>query len=194
MAQQLIFVHGGEAFPTHGMFLDWLRTIAVFDPLRQDRRQKRWHRQLEAVLPGWSILRPQMPNDTNAQYVEWELYFEKVVPYMEQGCVLVGHSLGGTFLLKYLTKHVLPVQPKALHLVAPSFGVPGTSFEVDEDVSVIPTRIPTTIHHSHDDTVVPYSESVEGILRMPGAQLISYETKGHFIDETFPELVSLLCK
>ena len=110
MAHQLIFIHGGETFPSYERYMAWLRDESTFDPLRNDRRSKRWHRQLETTLPGWEILRPQMPNDVNAQYIEWEVYFEKVIPYIKPGAVLVGHSLGGTFLLKYLAAHEIPVR------------------------------------------------------------------------------------
>lgn len=193
MRHQLVFIHGGETFPDYTHYIHWLQSESTFDPERNDRRSRRWHRQLESTLPGWEILRPQMPNDLNAQYIEWSIYFEKVIPHIREGAVLVGHSLGGTFLLKYLSKERMPVPLTSIHLVAPSFGVEHTSFAVSEDISLIAQDAKyCTVHHATDDRVVPYSESETGISRISGAQLLTYEHRGHFLDETFPELIDLI--
>ncbi len=192
MQKQIVFVHGGETFPTYEEYLYWLENESVFDPERADRRAKRWHRQLETLIPGSVVLRPQMPNDLNAQYREWELYFQKVIPHLTDGVICIGHSLGGTFFLKYLAAHTLPVRAHSVHLVAPSFGVPRTTFTVDEDISNITQQAPCTIYHSKDDPVVPYRESVDGVLRIPNARLISCANSGHFLSETLPELTETL--
>ncbi len=190
MSKQLVFIHGGETFDTYDHYINWLTTTSTFDPERYNARAKRWHRNLETFLPGWVILRPQMPNEVNAQYNEWEVYFEKVIPYLQDKVVLIGHSLGGTFLLKYLATHELPVQA-SVHLVAPSFGVLHTSFDVTENLSIISSRVRScTVHHSTDDMVVPYQESKEGVLHIHGAQLRTYTDRGHFLGESFPELIN----
>lgn len=192
MNKQLVFIHGGETFDTYDHYIDWLKTTSTYDPERYAARALRWHRQFEVFLPGWAIFRPEMPNEVNAQYYEWEIYFEKVLPYLQDGVVLVGHSLGGTFLLKYLATHEFPVR-SSVHLVAPSFGVPRTTFDVQENLSVIPTRVKScAVHHSIDDLVVPYQESAEGIKHIKGAQLYTYTDRGHFLGETFPELIKLI--
>ncbi len=193
MRHQLVFIHGGETFPDYAHYIDWLQSESTFDPERNDRRSRRWHRQLESALPGWEILRPQMPNDLNAQYLEWSIYFKKVIPHIREGAVLVGHSLGGTFLLKYLSQERMPISLTSIHLVAPSFGVEHTSFTVSEDISFIARDAKyCTVHHATDDRVVPYAESETGVSRISGAQLLTYEHRGHFLDETFPELIDLV--
>lgn len=192
MNQQILFIHGGETFPSYDEYISWLKHESVFDPERADRRAKRWHRQLEVALPGCVVLRPQMPNDVNAQYIEWEIYFEKTLPFLKNNVVLIGHSLGGTFLLKYLATHTLPIVIHSIHLVAPSFGVPGTSFTINEDISRVSDHAPCTIYHSTDDTVVPFSETEVGMQRMPNARLITFSDRGHFLSETFPELTAAL--
>ncbi len=192
MSQQILFIHGGESFATYDEYISWLKYDSVFDPERADRRAKRWHRQLESALPGWTVLRPQMPNDVNARYLEWEIYFDKVVPFLEDGVVLIGHSLGGTFLMKYLAMRVLPITVHSIHLVAPSFGVPDTTFSVHEDISKVANLAQCTVYHSIDDTIVPYAETSAGMLRMPHAQLITFTDRGHFLSETFPELIDAI--
>ncbi len=190
MNQQILFIHGGETFSTHEEYLFWLKNESQFDPDRAQKRARRWHRQLESVLPGWTVLRPQMPNDVNAQYPEWEIYFKKVTPFLKNGVVVIGHSLGGTFLLKYLATHTLPVTVRSVYLVAPSFGVPHTTFDVFEDISKVTKHAPCTIYHSLDDSIVPFAESEGGVKRMPGARLVQFSDRGHFLSESFPELVS----
>ena len=47
------------------------------------------------------------------------MMFEKALPYFGEENILIGHSLGGSFLLKYLSEHFLE-NISQVHLVAPA--------------------------------------------------------------------------
>lgn len=194
MKRQLVFIHGGETFGTYNEYLACLAEWA-FDPFRD--LVKRWKHTLpEQLGEEWQMIAPSMPNKLNAKYVEWKLWFDKVVPHMQDGVVLVGHSLGGLFLAKYLCENKLPVQIGALILIAAPYNdadlehsladfVLPASLEGLRDIKVI-------LYHSIDDPVVPFGELTKYQAHLPHATVRMFENRGHFLQEEFPELVDEL--
>ena len=49
---------------------------------------------------------------TNARYEEWKIWFERMIPFLNDNVILVGHSLGGIFFVKYLSENLLPIKSK----------------------------------------------------------------------------------
>jgi predicted alpha/beta hydrolase family esterase len=62
-----------------------------------------------------------MPNGRMASYTARKIWFEKLFPYLnDEKTILIGHSLGATFLLKYLSENIFPQSISKLCLVASS--------------------------------------------------------------------------
>ena len=45
------------------------------------------------------------------------------------------------------------------------------------------------LYNSHDDPVVPFADMEKYAAKLPSAEKVIFENKGHFIDEEFPEFV-----
>jgi hypothetical protein len=137
-----------------------------------------------------------MPNTTNANYSEWKLYFESVIKVLGYNVVLIGHSLGGIFLAKYLSENIFPKKIDALFLIAAPFTKAGESledFKLGDNLEGISKQVAKIfILHSKDDPVVPISDSDEYASRLPNAELVLFEDKGHFNTEEFSGLVYLI--
>lgn len=196
-AKQVVFVPGGEAFTSNEDFYEFLRE-QEYEPHPEPK--KRWRddiqEQLEAVGYEWFFA--GMPNRLNADYTAWAIWFEKILPHLQDGVVFVGHSLGGGFLLRYLTENTLPVAPRQLHLVAACideldcpgagpFGIdvanwPGFAVEVGE----------LHLWHSADDTIVPIQHSERLATLLPAAHLHRFSDRFHFIGAEFPELLATI--
>ena len=117
--KQVVFIHGGEAFANEQDWLDFLKDFEI-DPYEE--KSKRWkHSLTEDLGDSWEVFMPQMPNGFNAKYIEWKIWFEKYVPYLKDGVVLVGHSLGAMFLARYLSENDMPVNINKLFLLAGAF-------------------------------------------------------------------------
>ncbi len=196
MKPQLVVIHGGMVYPTHEAYIHALKTDPV--DLGYFQRHKKWKDTLEEELKDvYEILRPEMPSPRNAQYSEWVIWFERMIPFLRDGVILVGHSLGGVFLARYLNEHDMPAQIKATLLLAAPY----------DDESVEPLgefciRTPLEklslqggeIHvwNSSDDPVVVIGEQEKYAKALPSAHIRTFTDRGHFSLETFPEMVEFL--
>lgn len=154
------------------------------------------------VLGGrFESLLPLMPNKNNARYQEWKIIFDKVAHIAKRSAILIGHSLGGIFLAKYLSENKFPKRIKAVVLIAAPFdgstdpkgGDTITSFELPRSLAKL-SRQAKLIYllHSQDDPVVPFEHLRKYQRALPDAKVVVFKTKGHFNQEKFPEIVKLI--
>lgn len=191
--QQVLYIHGGMTFPTHAAYLHFLRTKELtLDRLRVGHD---WKDNLQSVLgEGYDVLAPRMPNGMNAQYPEWTLWFSRIVSLLNAGVILIGHSLGGVFLVRYLSEQVVPMRVKATMLVAAPYrdDVPEESlgdFLPPDDLSLFKDQGGSIfIYHSTDDPVVPFEHGISYARALPEATMRECQGRGHFNVESFPEL------
>lgn len=198
MKKQIVVIHGGHPFDPEKNFLDTIKglTLTVDD----FKNRKSWRNSLADDLgQEFEVFVPTMPNKETARYEEWRIWFEKMLPFLNEEVLLVGHSLGGLFLAKYLSEGIFPKKIKALILVAaPSksgkhnrnenFWFTGSVSKLDEQVKNI------FLFYSKDDKIVPFSDAELYKAELPNAKIFSFEDKGHFRLEAFPELVELIKK
>ena len=201
--KQVLVIHGGDFFDTREEYVESLKkeTLDKEDLLRGERQG--WKNNLSRDLgKGYEVLRPRMPLEDNARYEEWKLWFEKTLPHLVDGCVLVGHSLGGIFLARYLSENTLPFKPSGLLLIAAPFleemkGVGKDSnagFTVGKDLSNVPNVVPKVlILQSDDDELVPVDHANKYKKFMEKAKLVLVKGKNHFFkEETYPEILEAI--
>lgn len=191
--KQIVFIHGGETFNTYKDYLDALR-VWEYEP--QPEMAKRWKDTLSAELgDDWQVFMPSMPSKYNAKYLEWCIWFDKVVPYLEDGAVLVGHSLGGIFLAKYLEEGSMPIRIKGTFLIAAphdedALGGSLADFALPERLDRFASQAGNVfLYYSEDDPIVPYSALAAYQAQLPAAVARTFADRGHFLGSEFPELV-----
>ncbi|MBI2984645.1 MAG: alpha/beta fold hydrolase [Candidatus Kerfeldbacteria bacterium] len=194
--RQVVVVHGGDSFDRYGQYLRMLKTTPV--SLQSFLPRPGWKNNLPRDLGrGWQVLLPQMPNKFNARYREWEVWFERMRPFVKPDVILIGHSQGGIFLAKYLSEHHFPKRIQALILVAAphsrspeigDFGLTRSLNRVDKQCRKI------FLLYSHDDPVVPFSEMGRYRKDLPLARTIVFQRRGHFNQPHFPGIVRLVKK
>ena len=191
--QQIIFIHGGETFATYEDYIKSLEK-GTFE-LPENEEVKRWKYTLEEELEDTQVIMPAMPSKYNAKYREWKIWFKKVAEYAEEGVVLIGHSLGGLFLAKYLSENDFLKKIKATFLIAAPYNTEGSGhsladFEIPQDLSKLESQGGKIfIYHSEDDFVVPFSALDKYAKALPSAKKVIFKDRGHFLQESFPELV-----
>lgn len=192
--KQILIIHGGDSFSSYDAYIRSLRSLEIsYDRLRQ---QKKWKTWLVEQLPEADVLLPTFPNCSNAVYDEWVIYFEKLLPFLHDEVYLIGHSLGAMFLAKYLNEAPLNKPVKKLLLVAGGYDDESMedlgSFKVTSAKNLPQSADEIHLFHSEDDPVVPYSELAKFQADLPDAIIHSFENRGHFLDESFSELLAIL--
>jgi predicted alpha/beta hydrolase family esterase len=191
---QIIVIHGGDNFDTYQEYLDFLKDYEI-DFNRYKSAYKGWKENLEGNLgQGYEVILPEMPNAFNAKYVEWELWFNKLVPFFADEVVLVGHSLGGTFLAKYLAENIMPKKIRAVFLISPAHDADDADYSMAD--FILPEHLDKIseqsnhilIYHSQDDPVVPFKDLSKFKKQLPKATIRIFTDRGHFNQEHLPEL------
>ncbi len=193
MKKQVIFIHGGDVFNSYSDYIEALNK-STFNP--NNKRIKKWKNSLaEEIGDNFDVIAPTMPNKQNAKYNEWRIWFEKIFPYLGKDIILVGYSLGGIFLAKYLSENIFPKKILVTYLIsAPYNGKHSEYFNTDfvladslEKMEEQSEKI--FLYHSEDDAIVPFVDSRKYSKALPKAVSVVFKNRNHFLQEKFPELV-----
>ncbi len=149
---------------------------------------------------NFQIIKPRMPLQDYAKYDEWKIHFERHFPYLRDNIILIGNSLGGIFLAKYLSENKFPKKILSTYLICPPFdnSLPGEDlvggFKLKSDLSLIEKNSKNLyLFFSKDDLVVPISQAKKYRDKLRNAKIIVYKSKnGHFKISKFPEIVKMI--
>lgn len=193
MNKQVLVIHGGNVFPTYKKYLADLKAKKLhFDKLRG----RRWKEGLEAKLGrGYEVIMPKMPCADNARYLEWKIWLEKILPHLRKDIILVGHSLGGIFLAKYLSENKLRKKVRGVFLVAAPFANRRTKdslydFNLANNLKLLDKQAGKIfLYQSKDDEVVPFADLEKYLKLLPSAVGRVFKDRGHFTIADFPEII-----
>lgn len=165
-----------------------------------DKHWYQWTKQ-QLELQGIQADVPLMPNPWTPEYTTFKAEFEKY-PVNEKS-ILIGHSCGGAFLVRWLGETKTKVAK--LILVAP-----WKIFRLDDPARqafynfTIDQTLPASIGEiiiftSDDDGEDGAKESVEQFHQALGGQLIELKGRGHYIQgdmgtSEFPELLEVILR
>ncbi len=194
---QILIIHGGMTFKNTKDYLHFLKTRKVSLQKKtswtDDYLQDKLGQKIE-------IIRPRMPLQDNAKYNHWAIHFKKYITQLKGEVILIGISLGGIFLAKYLSENRLQNKVLSTYLICPPFDntlynedlVGG--FQLKSDLSLIESNcINLYILFSKDDDVIPVSHAKKYQQKFKRAEVIVYPSKnGHFQISKFPEIIKLI--
>lgn len=165
-----------------------------------------WFPWVQKQLTRMDILcqTPEMPRSYDPVYIEHENVLNQFE--ISKETVLVGHSSGGVFLLRYFSEHK-DLKPKKVILVAPWLDLENYlkeidpqsdyfDFKLDEDLS---KRISITCLYSTDDdkSILDTVQRIKN--ELPEVQFVVFDNRGHFTEpdldtKEFPEIVDIILK
>jgi predicted alpha/beta hydrolase family esterase len=196
---KILLIHGGMTFYSRKDYLNFLKSRKVFP----DKKISWSGEYLEKNLgPEYIVIRPRMPLQDNAKYAEWKIHFEKYLKLIENNFILIGNSLGGIFLAKYLSENQLNKKPISTFLICAPFDDSLTNedlaggFKLKSNLSLIQKNTRNLyLLFSKDDDVVPVSHAKKYAKKLKGSQIIIYKNKnGHFNIPKFPEIIKMIKK
>jgi predicted alpha/beta hydrolase family esterase len=194
--QQIIVIHGGTTFAQYDDYLEYLRTKQPsIDRLTY---QTFWKERLQDTLGAeYQVLLPSMPNKTNAKYSEWKLWFDTLSGLFADDCILVGHSLGGIFLAKYLSENTFPHRIKATILIAAPFKDESVEDLADFKLAGISDLFKqqagkVIVFGGEDDPVISKDELQRYKQELLDADFRIMPAPDHFMRVDFPELTQVL--
>lgn len=136
-----------------------------------------------------------MPVPENPRYLAWKMALQSSLPVGGNKAALIGHSLGGSVIVKYLSEGLCQMPIAGLFLIGtPYWGKRG--WVVDEFVfdhgfeSKLPDIDKIFIYHSRQDQWVPYSHAKVYMKSLPHATLRSLSGNDHEFDKGLPALVN----
>jgi uncharacterized protein len=107
------------------------------------------------------MIAPEMPDADNPHYQPWRDRIEQELEATDQEVILVGHSLGGSVLLKYLAEGTYRKPVPGLFLVSvPNWGPDGWAYDEFAVPNDVGSRLPASrifLYHSRDDPEVPFA-------------------------------------
>jgi len=150
--------------------------------------------QKQLLLKGILAQTPEMPESYEPNYEKWKWMFEQFK--IDEETILVGHSCGGGFLIRWLSENDIKVGKVVLvapwldpeHMINKNF------FKFDIDQNIILKTAGLTIMYSSED----YQDIIESIKilksKLKGVIFQEFTGKGHFVigdmgTEKFPELL-----
>jgi predicted alpha/beta hydrolase family esterase len=165
-----------------------------------DRSLNHWFPWLKKELEhrGYGVHIPRMPEPYAPAYEKWQEVFEQL--HVDQETILVGHSCGAGFLVRWLSEHDLTVGQ--VLLVAPWIDpnheereAVGDFFDFSIDQNLSEKTKGITVFVSTDDEK-PVLDSVEVLKIINNITIREFTNKGHFTSEDgvleFPELLENL--
>jgi serine hydrolase len=147
----------------------------------------------QSLGSGFRVTCPAMPAPTKPCYERWRLKLERLLSSEKSPPILVGHSLGGSVLLKYISEHEPKVPAAGLFVVAaPYWG--RADWKVEEFVlrksfaRFLPNALKIYLYQSQDDEVVGIEHLSRYSKAIPQATVRILGGGGHTFKDGLPEL------
>ena len=169
------------------------------DAIRPAASNDHWYPwlQRQLLLNGIEAQTPEMPGFYEPIYEKWKEMLERFQPNSDT--ILIGHSCGGGFLVRWLSESNTKVSKVILiapwldptHIIDPRF------FDFNIDPNIASKTDSMTVMYSIDD----YPDVIDSVKilksKLTNVNFIEFTDKGHFVldslkTEKFPELLEVI--
>jgi predicted alpha/beta hydrolase family esterase len=178
MPHQVLFIQGGGAEGVHD---EWDNRL-VEDLGRE-------------LGPDYEIRYPQMPKEAEPDYARWKAALKREFGRLDDGLILLGHSIGGTILIHALAEETPDLQLRGIFLLAAPFvgedGWPGEDIKPVSDLGRrLPEQIPVYVYHGSEDETVPYEHIGLYARAIPQAVVRRLTGRDHQLDNDMSEVAA----
>jgi predicted alpha/beta hydrolase family esterase len=178
MTRQLLFVQGGGGKNAH------------------DEWDSKLVESLERELgPDYEIRYPRMPNEEDPNYASWKADLRKELDKLDDGAILVAHSIGATILAHSLAEDPPKRPPTGIFLVSmPFIGKDGwSSDDIKPDPklgSKLPEQSSVYLYQGSEDEIVPFEHARLNAKAIPQAVVRKLAGRNHQLDNDMSEVAA----
>jgi predicted alpha/beta hydrolase family esterase len=145
--------------------------------------------------PRYEIRYPLMPNEADPTFATWQMALRKELATLQTGAVVVGHSLGGTFLIHALADSAPETALGAVVLIAAPFVGPGgwesDDIEPRSDLATrLPPGVPVWLYHGDQDDIAPVAHVELYAAAIPYARVRRLAGRDHQLNNNLAEVAS----
>ena len=166
MNKHVLFIHGAGAgaFEEDGVLVASLQNALGF---------------------AYDVHYPNMPEEDSATYADWTAAIARALALIDDDVILVGHSVGGSVLVKYLSEQQIDKPISSLFLLATPYWGADEFWTWDE--AQLPAGVAATLasiprifmYHSRDDDIVPFAHLALYAAQLPHATIRALDGRGH---------------
>jgi predicted alpha/beta hydrolase family esterase len=177
--RHVLFVQGGGG----GTHDEWDQRLV--DSLRRE------------LGSGWEVRYPRMPGEDDPTLASWGPAILGAMEGLDDGDVLVGHSVGATLAMAVLAERAAPVRLGAVLLLAAPFvgegGWPGDEFTFTADLGArLPSDVPVHLFHGLDDDTAPPAHAGLYARAIPQARVHLLPRRDHQLNDDLVEVAIVL--
>ena len=170
MKQRVLFIHGAGGYDDDQALAADLRDV---------------------LGAAYDVRYLKMPDSHTVE--EWNEQIANELAASDSKVILVGHSLGGSLLLKYLSEETVEQPVAGLFLLAPPYWG-AEEWDVGEYTlqnnvaSKLPIGLPVFLYHSRDDEIVPFAHLSLYAEKLPQATFREFDGRGHQFNNDLSEV------
>ena len=177
MARQLLFIQGGG----EGTHDDW--DLKLVESLGRH------------LGPSYEIRYPLMPLEGEPDFARWRAALLRELDALDDGAVLVGHSIGATILVHTLADTPPARMPAGIFLIAmPHIGDGGWSSDAiapKPDLGAgLPAPSPVYLYQGDADDIVPAAHAALNAAAIPQAVLRMLAGRDHQLNDDLSEVAA----
>jgi predicted alpha/beta hydrolase family esterase len=177
--RQLLFVQGGGK-SVHDEWDDKL-----VESLRRELGQ------------DYEIRYPRMPGEDDPRYAAWKTTLQRLFATLRDGAVLVGHSVGGTILVKVLAEQSSARKFGAIFLLSAPFAGDGgwsaNDLQLPPDLGArLPAGVPIHLFHGLEDDVAPPAHLDLYARAVPQARVHRLPDRDHQLNNDLKEVAAVI--
>jgi predicted alpha/beta hydrolase family esterase len=158
-----------------------------------------WDNKLVASLARelgrtYEITYPRMPDEADPTYAAWKAALEQEIVALDDGAILIGHSLGGTILTNALAENPPDRKLSGVFLIAAPFVGAGGWLSEDITLPELGARLsevtPICLYHGSADDTAPFAHVDLYARAIPHALVRKLEGRNHQLDDDLAEVAA----
>ena len=143
--------------------------------------------------PDYEIRYPRMPDEADPKYAHWKAAIKQEFGRLDDGAILVGHSVGGTILINTVAEERPDLALSGIFLLAAPFvgesGWPSEDIKPMSDLGTrLPAQTPVVLYHGSEDDTAPFEHVALYARAIPTAVVRRLNGRDHQLNNDMSEV------